>query len=55
MASIFMDSMYKKLLAVNLASNYSVLQKNFVKDSYDFEQSVSGAASYLPNFDVVLC
>ena len=41
MSSIFMDSSYKKQLAIALARNYLQLEKNFVADSHDHDVCVS--------------
>ena len=41
MSSIFMDSVYKRKLAVILTNNYSTLMKNFVEDSHEHDVSVS--------------
>ncbi len=43
MSSIYMDSIYKKQLAVILANNYSTIMRNFLEDSHEHDVSVSKA------------
>ena len=45
LGSIYMDSVYKKDLAITLTANYCQLQKNFVADSHHHDVCVSYCAA----------